>query len=162
MNLSNVSRTSGGRDPVMTSAPLGRRCPHHEQSYSVARVAGQDHPPLASLPDNPREHRLDLPVASRREYLLGAREWEQRLEVLDGREDELELAGGVSLERLCRPDPGGLRDLLAVRPGWRVGGREGHVEAGVKPHRDEFRRDPSRPGDELRVARELDARLLLQ
>ena len=63
----------------------------------VVRIAGKDDPHPVSVRDDPREHRRH--VLGRRgglEELVGRREPRDRLEVLHGREDEVELPGVVA------------------------------------------------------------------
>ena len=79
------------------------------------------------------------------QHLVGARVGDQRLQVLDGWEDQGQIAGRVALQRLARRDPGGLRDLRSVGARRGVSRGQGDVEASVEPHRDELGGDPARP-----------------
>src|SRR5215211_3398849 len=82
--------------------------------------------------------------------------------MLDRGEDEVELPGAMALERIARRCPPRFGGLQPVRPGTRVSRGQRDVEAGVEAHRDGLRGDPLRPRQDLRIGRELDARLLPQ
>jgi len=113
---------------------------------SVSGLAGQDYAAPLILPDDARQNRFDPAVACGGQHLLGARVGEQRLEVLDGWEDERQLAGRLAVERLARRDPGGLGGLGAVdakdgegeRAPRLCAVRELEEEAGIEVEADEL------------------------
>src|SRR5437870_5023735 len=90
-----------------TWIPLSIPAPVGSYPASVARLSGQHHAAVGVLPDDAGKHRLDRAAGCRVEDLLGARVREQRLEVLDCRKDERQLAGGVAVEGLTWRSPGG-------------------------------------------------------
>src|SRR2546421_334816 len=122
MNRRKTSRSSAGRVLVTT------------ENYRSSRVAGlarQHDPPRLALAHHPRQDRRRLPPPRRRQRLLGAAEGEQRLELLDRREDQLQIPGAMGVERGRRLEPAGVVGLVAVRPRRRVGRGESEEEPGV-------------------------------
>ena len=80
----------------------------------------------------------------RLEQLIGRLEPGYRLEVLHGREDEVELPCVVAVESLLRPDPYRLDRLVVVVDGGLPGRDARHEEARVEPLRRRLGGDPVR------------------
>src|SRR5919198_468233 len=128
----------------------------------VARLARQDDLCRLLLEHDPRHDGPHLPVPRGLERRPDGVELGELLEMLDGGEDQLEVALAMGLERLGRPKPAQVDALLAVAH--RIGARRrlDHEEVGVEADLRLLRRDPAREGHERAAVWERQSGLLFQ
>ena len=109
----------------------------------VAGVAGQQDPHAPLVEHHARLHERRLAGgACGVEEVGGAVEAGDRLEALERREDEVEVATAVALERVGRARPEVRNRLTVVVQGRLLGRRGRHEEPRVVPARCALRRDP--------------------
>src|SRR5436190_10128032 len=128
----------------------------------VARLTGEQQARGLALGDDARLHRADVAPAGEVQQRVGAVEAAELLEVLDGGEDEIDLAALVGRERACRREPTLVDDLVAVDRRLLAVGQGREEEVGVEAHHDLRGRDPARELDERAGVGEGDAGLLLK